>query len=92
MRVFKKVNNVESSWRISFVVSHPIREQVLLSLYWPNQVDKCSTAVCNIEERGEEQREEIPTPTTILQYCDIFFLSCHIFLRWKNQVFAKPEG
>lgn len=79
MRVLKKVNNVESSWRISFVVSHPIREQVLLSLYWPNQVDKCSAAVVQYWREGERNRGK-KFPHQPPSYNTVTFLFFHVII------------
>lgn len=49
--------------------------------------------LCNIEEKGEEQREEIPLAFSVLQYCDFFFPLYVTIMSSRdenNLIFTKP--
>lgn len=77
------------------MVSHPIREQVLVSLYWPHQADVlcCCCAILNRRKRnrGKKFPHQLPSYRVLWHF---FPPLCHyhLFLRWKNLIFTKPGG
>lgn len=72
MRGLKKVNNVESSAALSSWYHIPSENRSFSAFIGPIRLTSALLLLCNIEDRGEEQREEIPIQTVVLQYCDFF--------------------
>lgn len=67
MRVLKKVNNGESSGELSLWYHIPSENRSVSLFIGPIRLTSVLLLLCNIEDRGEEQREEIPTQTAIRQ-------------------------
>ena len=93
IRVLKKVNNVESPGKLSSCYHIPSENRSLSFFIGPILLTRALQLLCNIEEKGEEQREEIPLASSVLQYCD-FFISLYVTITSsrdeKNLIFTKP--
>lgn len=84
-----------TSWRAFFVATHPIREQVLLFLHWPHQVDTWSAAVVQYWREGrrtEGWNSHANHHTRVLWHFFSLYVTITSPSDGKNRIFTVPGG
>lgn len=95
MEVVEESECVEPPGELSLWPHIPSENKSFSFFTGPIRLTRDLLLLCNIEEKEEEQRDEIPTPTTTLEYFDIFFplyVTITSLSDGKNRIFTLPGG